>query len=942
MASWLLPSVLACLMGTGILLIIYSFLYLKYGKQYLGLWTLAWGFYFARFLFMLAMITSGTSDLLLIANQEATLASGLLLLAGTYSFAGRKLPPSWLLVGGVAAAWIWAATLLDFDFMLLTLPTFAFIGLTQIWTGIVFMRVDDLSAFARYAPGLTLIVWGLHKLDYPFLRGVEAFAPWGYVLGAFCAFFLAVSFLLGYFERFRNEVLHKDQLFRGTFDQAALGLAHISASGTWQRLNRRFSEILDRIPEDVLGMTARMYVHPDDVGTFEKLLRAAREGRQTGSREMRLVRRAGHSVWTNITISFLEGMEDGGGYYVVAAEDISRRKTVESRLRESESKYRLLVDNVSVGVCVAQEDRLVFVNPVMERLTDRSGAELLNRPFWEFIHPEDRKRVRRNHERRVLGEDPEPRYSFRLVDARGRIRNVEISSVLFEWGGKAATLNFLTDITDRVAQDEKNRSIARFPEENPNPVMRINQRGIPVYANPAARASFQIQQERSSLPESLLNAVALALSSGRIRSVDALVGEDTYQFMLVPLPESREVNVYGMNVTPRVKVEQELVRARDRARTANKAKNEFLANISHEIRTPINGVIGMLQLLEEMDMTPQQKEYLSMALESGQSLMTILNDLLQLATADTAGVRLESQPLSVAEQLKVVSGVFGNHAREKQLELTMECDESVPQWVLGDSGRIRQVLFNLVGNAIKFSMSGTVSVWVSLLQQGRGRDRTLLMIISDEGPGFPEDRIEHAFQPFTQMDASSSREFGGVGLGLGIVKKLVFAMGGTICVDSAVGKGTDMYVTIKVRGMRREQVDTAVKIARPLPALRVLLVEDERISMLGTVQFMKSRGLEVETAGNGLEALEILGKQPFDCVLMDIQMPLLDGISAVRKLRAGEAGELNRHVPVVALTAHVLNGDTEYLEAGMDAYLSKPVVFEEMIRLVEELAGAEA
>lgn len=793
MASWLIPSIIACLLTTGILLLVYGFLYWRYPGKSLLLWSMGWLFYFFRFAFMLAYVGLEQSPHLLIANQQATLVSGLFLLAGTYSFVRRKLPYGWLVCGVLMGGWIAGAILLRLGFMAVTLPSFLFIGCAQIWTGITLVRTKGISPFARLLPGITFVVWGLHKLDYPFLRSLEWFAPWGYLIGAALALLLAVSLLLGFFEQFKNEVSRKDRLFRNTFDHAAIGLAHVSMDGTWLRLNSTFCDILGRSEAVLLDARVWLYVHPDEVTPTRELFERA-ECSSVG-RETRLIRSDGSVVWVYMTMSCVPEGREQDAYVVLAAEDISGRKKMERRLRESERKYRLLVDHVSVGVGVAQEGRLVFTNPHLEELAGRPGADLLNRSFMDFIHPEDQRLVHENHLRRLSGEDVSDTYSFRIVDERKRSRVVEMTSLLYEWNGEPATLNFLVDITDTLARQRQVESLARFPRENPNPVLRLNSHGRPVYYNPAAERVFGWEGADSEVPETLMKEASLALSSGAMRQVDLTVGQRTYLFGLSPLMELGEVNLYGMDITERASLEKELKAAHEKCTGVSEAKSEFLADICNELRIPLQAMTGLMRPRLQTGQPGGDDDRVRLALECGESLTLVLDDLLRGGGASSELPCLENRPFHLVDAVELLQEFFADTLRAENNRLEVHLDEPHTPLV-GDRGCLRQVVFHLVANALAASRKAVVRVHLGVLPCARREHRTLLLTVGDQGAGIPDGLVEHAFDPIARVWGRPPNGLRGAGLALGIVHRLVKTMDGTICVDTEPGRGCDIHVTV--------------------------------------------------------------------------------------------------------------------------------------------------
>ena len=382
---------------------------------------------------------------------------------------------------------------------------------------------------------------------------------------------------------------------------------------------------------------------------------------------------------------------------------------------------------------------------------------------------------------------------------------------------------------------------------------------------------------------------------------------------------------------------QELDEAVVRAEEAAKAKSMFLANMSHEIRTPLNGVLGMLTDLSESGLAPGQAQAVQVALEAGRNLLHVVGDILDFSKIEAGKMEFRREPMELRPVVEAVLQAFTPEAALKGLSLSAVFSPDVPQAMLGDAVRLRQVLYNLVGNSMKFTSEGGVTLTVS---RDTGDGRNLLIVVRDTGEGIPADKLAEVFEAFTQADSSSTRAHSGTGLGLAIVRSLVRGMGGDITLQSETGKGSTATVTLACDPCAApgKKQDTggpgAPQDTRPLD---ILLVEDDRINQITAKRFLDKWGHTVTVAANGQEALDILAARRFDIVLLDMQMPVLDGISTLRALRGGQSGVYahTAGMPVVALTAHAMKGDRErYLAEGFDAYLAKPFDVPEIKRVL--------
>ncbi len=412
----------------------------------------------------------------------------------------------------------------------------------------------------------------------------------------------------------------------------------------------------------------------------------------------------------------------------------------------------------------------------------------------------------------------------------------------------------------------------------------------------------------------------------------------------------------------------DLKTAKVAAEEASRVKDEFLANVSHELRTPLNGMLSMLQLLQMSPLSMEQQEYVQTASVSGKALLRILSDILDYSRMGSGQMGLHSGLFDPRATLLSSMNTLEGEARRKGLGMTVNIDENLPETLLGDDSRVRQIVFNLAGNALKFTEQGGITLECSMLPHTARGKVWLHLVVSDTGIGIPEEFHSAIFDAFMQVDSSSTRKYSGTGLGLSIVKLLVQTMGGTLAVESAPGEGTAMHCVLPFdrpeEAAERERQASSRAGGAAGRRLDILVAEDDPVGRFAIREFLRRGGHRVVCTDNGKEALEALLLHRFDCLLTDIQMPVMDGLEATRRIRMAamegiapgdkvkksvaesipeadckQTLAVPSDMPIVALTAHAMTGDREhFLRMGMDLYLSKPVIMKELYAVLDRVA----
>ena len=413
------------------------------------------------------------------------------------------------------------------------------------------------------------------------------------------------------------------------------------------------------------------------------------------------------------------------------------------------------------------------------------------------------------------------------------------------------------------------------------------------------------------------------------------------------IPGTEEHVIVALDLTHIKKVERDLETARSSAEAANQAKSEFLANMSHEIRTPLTGILGTLHFLEREGLGEAQRLlYASTAKTSAEGLLAIINDILDLSRIEAGRFPIQPGPFDIRQTIQGVAALFTFQTREKGLTLSVLVDEDLPPMLFGDEVRIRQILFNLVGNAIKFTSEGEVRLEAALGQNGDRDCARVVLSVTDTGMGIPKDQIKHVLHPFVQAEAAYTKKIEGSGLGLAIVQRLVEMMDGRMDLDSEPGRGTTVTVAIPHRPADQETPAQATEdrdaVERAGAVYTILLTEDNPVNRMVAEELLSDAGHEVVSASNGLQALKELNQEKrFDGILMDVQMPEMDGIEVTRRIRRGECS-CPADIPIIALTAYTMEEERrQFLDAGMDAHIAKPIMHENLNRILCEVIEAK-
>ena len=539
------------------------------------------------------------------------------------------------------------------------------------------------------------------------------------------------------------------------------------------------------------------------------------------------------------------------------------------------------------------------------------------------------------------------------------------------------TSELQNEIAERKHTDAKLEERTAFfnllIENTPIAVVAVGIDDVVQFCNPAFESIFRYRQadvigksllglitnadilsEVASNREALWKGKVIHAVSRRVRSDGSLVDVEAFSVPLGPGGHRTGAVMQYQDITERKLAEKALVGAKDAAEAASRAKSEFLANMSHEIRTPMNGIIGMTELALDTELTSEQREYLGLVQASADSLLKLINDILDFSKIEAGKIEIESVEFPFQQSLDETMKSLAFRVHQKSVELTWRVGSGIPEYLKGDVGRLRQILVNLVGNAVKFTERGEIEVSVEVESESDA-EVLLHFQVRDTGIGIPKAKQQMIFDAFTQVDSSTTRTYGGTGLGLAITSRLVKLMGGSIWVESEPGRGSIFHFTSRFEftgsvprtigsgnpeAMRSHPAGAA--LATTSEGMKILLAEDNAVNRKLVTTLLRRRGHRVVAIENGQEALDVLTKQNFDVVFMDVQMPVLDGLDATRAIRTKEQSS-GAHLPIIALTAHAMKGDRERcLEAGADEYLTKPIRTTDLLEALNRVKNVKA
>jgi len=761
-----------------------------------------------------------------------------------------------------------------------------------------------------------------------------------------------------------NALRESEERFRSLFENAPLAYQSLDENGRFLDVNRKWLETLGyEEKEQVLGKWFGDVLAPGYKEHFDINFPMFKHACVIDGVEFEMLRINGG----RIIVSFNGRVQtDREGHFMrthCIFTDITERKQAEDALARKDALLGAMLRNLPFDFWARDtSQRIIMQSGESVRLWgDLTGTTIGDAQ----VEPEYLQSWMTTNDRVMRGDVVDEYCAY--ASPEGDLRHYHsIVAPIRQGGDILGILGINIDITERTQAEEalresEERFRALFSAVCDPVLVAERDTGILVECNPAAERFFGRNREQLiGLPQRdlhppgtlqvegvtedfkrvttdpmLKQEVRLLAYGGGVRDVE--VTASTFE-----IKESRLILGVFRDVTERNRAEKELLLAKDQAEAANRSKSEFLANMSHEIRTPLNGILGMLQLLKTTDPNDEQKEYVLGAIRSTNRLTRLLSDILDISRIEAGRMEIVEAEFNIKKMRDSIKDLFDMAAQEKGLRLEFGHDEDLPLVLIGDETRLRQILFNLVGNAIKFTEQGEVQVEASLLPSSNDSCARVLVTVSDTGIGIPEEHLKDVFEPFVQAEASYTRRFQGAGLGLSIVRRLAKLMGGDISIDSTVGEGTTVYVSLPLRLPVPQQKSVALAEYDAPSALRggsrILLAEDDSISSITCKRMLEKSGYAVATAKDGQEALKLLAEQDFALILMDVQMPVMDGVEATKAIRDASNLGAKSSIPIVAMTAYAMSGDKEkFLASGMDDYIAKPVDKEALVEVIERV-----
>ncbi|MDF2984950.1 MAG: sensor hybrid histidine kinase [Eubacterium sp.] len=733
-------------------------------------------------------------------------------------------------------------------------------------------------------------------------------------------------------------------------------------------LNKTWLDFTGFHLEDGLGTGWMNAIHTNDRVMFREIFEDAFKKRKSYEMEHRMRNSENQFRWVVSVGTPYYDLNDKFSGYIGTFYDVTERKEFEIILSKMSDFYLRIFENFPAMIWKTdKEGKVSYASSNLTEFIGKDEQSIVENGWVECIYPADREKYYRNYN--IFNMETGSSYTeLRMKHTSGEYRWISITvKPFYDMNGIFdGYIGMGLDVHDRkVAESLLLESEKRYRQLFMNlhsgfayhkvicnaqgsildlEFLMINDAYIKMFGLEGKNIVgklysevFQFEKNPFELEQSTFEKI---IREGKSLFIDEIYSEifDKWYSLAIYSPQKEHFAIVVTDINEKKRSEIELKRTKEDAEKANNAKSEFLANMSHEIRTPINGIVGMIDLTLLTDLNAEQRDNLVTAKSCANSLLKIINDILDFSKMEAGKLLIDNVNFDIKTLIEEIFKTQSPLADKKGLEFTYSFYSGIPQYVKGDPNRLKQVLNNLINNAIKFTEHGEVNIIVKK-KYVDNEFLELLFSVSDTGIGIGEEEKSKLFKTFSQVDGSITRKYGGNGLGLAISRQLVEIMGGRMWIESEKGRGSTFYFTVRLHKgkLPKEAPSYVPSVPKTAYKLQILLAEDDNVNQTVITRMLKERGYEVDLAQNGLEVLELHSVKKYDIILMDIHMPEMDGLEATKIIREREGTE--KHTSIIAITAHALNGDRErFLNLGMDEYISKPIKMEDLFQTIETTA----
>jgi len=740
------------------------------------------------------------------------------------------------------------------------------------------------------------------------------------------------------------------------YNSAPVGYCTLDIAGVILEANQTLTTMANVDKQAILNQSLSSFILKEDQENFRTFLDMLLNSELPLTSEHRVNKYGETSFWCSFHAVCCKDV-DGTRYILVAISDLSKNKQVEQALRESNERFEQISESVEevIWLINSGNTETLYANSAYEKVWGRTKKSLYEDPksFADSIFDADKPVVFAEFEKGL--KTGYSSIEYRIVRPDGTLRWVRSRTfpIINENGEVYRQAGTAVDITEyKLIEEKLNQNLKDLLESQR--IAKLGTWRLDIGSNQVTWSEelYKMYGFDPSLPvpdytehmklftEESWNLLTSAMEKTQTTGVPyelelkTVIKDGSNGWMWVRAEaetdlDGRVISVWGaaQDITAYKRVEAELIKSKEEAENANAAKSQFLSNMSHEIRTPMNGFMGILQLMQLTDLSEEQMELMQIANTSANSLLALVNDILDYSKIEAGKMELNINTFNLKRLIQETVALFEISANTAGLLLDADIEEDIPFQLRGDLFKIKQILSNLLGNALKFTRKGKVTLSVSRIEESHDNKVKLIFVVKDTGIGIPQRQLDLLFKRFNQVDNSDTREYGGTGLGLAICKGLVEKMGGEIWVESIEGEGSLFSFTCEIEKanstIEHSEYNLKVQDRSPLD-IKILLADDDLMSRMIIKKFAVGKNWKVTMAENGHEAVEIFSQETFDLVLMDMQMPLMNGYTATQQMRTFEQ-YIDTRTPIIAVTAFAIAGDYEKcIEAGMDDYLAKP------------------